>query len=451
MTSLAFYADIEGAYDTPKRIGQLSSVISAIGDSSPVVIGGGDTIGPSLLSVATEGRGSIAFYNSVSADIDVLGNHEFDYGLEPLQDIIQQSPQTWLAANLRDDSDFFPSCDSLTDWTTIEKGGTHLGIFGVSHPNTAAMAPNANGLRFDDPLESAITAVRHLRNEDVDWVIGVSHAGDDREIARRTEVDLLLGGHNNDQSNESVAGTTVVHTSGEAREVVVVRLDDEVGPVVRRHPTSDAPVDSVLVEQLHEFRQATDLETPVGQCTSPLYRGRRCDGRLVGNIVADALYSQSNSDAAIVNSGAIRAGPPLNGTLTVGDILETIPFPQPVVLVELSGSELFETVVEAAGRYADADETEDWHAYVAGMEIAWNATEERVERLTIDGKPIRPDASYRVATLLYVVVSNHLFQTIDQSHRIGTVGQHHQVIAAHVDEYGVNGSVMNRIEIIDSY
>lgn len=450
MTSLVFYADIESAYDTPEQIGRLSSVISAVEGSDPIVIGGGDTIGPSLLSVVTQGHSALTFYDTVATDFSVFGNHEFDYGLEPLRDIVQQSPQTWLAANVRDNGGCLADKVSVTDWTTLERDGTRIGIFGVSHPNTAAMAPNADGIKFDDPIEVAVTTAHHLRNEGVDWVICVSHSGDDREIARQADVDVILGGHNNDQRTESIAGATVVHTAGEAQEIVVVQLHDEGGANVRRCPTADAPVDQALVEQLYEFRRDADLDTLVGVCASQLHRTRRRDGRLVGNFVADALYSQSESDAAIVNSGAVRAGPPLTGTITVGDILETIPFPQPIVVLEITGQELLETVAEAAGRYSDTDETENWHAYMSGLSVTWNATKEQVERLTVGGDLIRPDASYRVSTLLYVVVSDHLFRTIDRHHQVEEVGPHHQIIAAHAEEYGFDGCFTNRVEIIDS-
>lgn len=449
MPSIAFYADVEGAYDSPERVGRLSSVLSTVGGSGTLVVGGGDTIGPSLLSVVTEGRGALALYEAVGADVDVFGNHEFDYGLEAIRDVVRDSPQTWLGANVHEGDDHFAADAGAVPWTTVVVDGDHVGVFGVSHPETAAMAPNAAGLDFGDPVVAAVEATQRLEERGVDWVVGVSHAGDDGAIAREADVDVLLGGHNNDRRTESVAGTTVVHTAGEAREVVDVRLGDEGDVAVRRRPTADAPVDRAVVDRLETLRQEGSLDAPVGRCESPLPRTDPAGDGPVGNFVADALRSESGADAALVNSGAIREGPPLAGTVTVGDLLELVPFPQPVVVVEVTGEELRETVAEAAGKHADPDETRAWHAHVSGLSVGWNAADERIEWLAVDGSPVRPDATYRVATLLYVVVSDHLFRTVDERHRVESVGPHHEIIAAHARDRGFDGGSTGRVEIVE--
>jgi 2',3'-cyclic-nucleotide 2'-phosphodiesterase (5'-nucleotidase family) len=96
---LLHYADLERAHDDPERLGRLAGLLVELRDEETVVTGGGDDTGPGVLSVVTEGRGSLAFFRAVDPDVETFGNHDFDHGHDPLLDVVAAFPGTWLCAN----------------------------------------------------------------------------------------------------------------------------------------------------------------------------------------------------------------------------------------------------------------------------------------------------------------------------------------------------------------
>jgi len=64
-----------------------------------VVTFGGDMISPSLLSGIDKGAHMIDLANAVGIDVAVVGNHEFDFGPEVLQQRLAESKTRWLLGN----------------------------------------------------------------------------------------------------------------------------------------------------------------------------------------------------------------------------------------------------------------------------------------------------------------------------------------------------------------
>ena len=104
---LLHYADIENAYDDPERIGRLAGLIDQLRDDGTVVCGAGDNTAPGVLSLVTRGRQALDFYDAVGPDAEVFGNHDFDYGIEATRELVRDSPQPWLGANVFEDGERF--------------------------------------------------------------------------------------------------------------------------------------------------------------------------------------------------------------------------------------------------------------------------------------------------------------------------------------------------------
>ena len=107
---LLHYSDVENAFDDPERIGRLAGLLTALGGDDALVVGSGDNTAPGVLSLVTEGRQSLPFFEAVDADFDTFGNHDFDYEPATTRELVAASPQTWLTANVEE-----PSADDGTD------------------------------------------------------------------------------------------------------------------------------------------------------------------------------------------------------------------------------------------------------------------------------------------------------------------------------------------------
>ena len=79
-----------------------------------VVTFGGDMISPSVLSGIDKGAHMIDLANAVGFDVAVLGNHEFDFGPDVLEQRLAESETVWLASNVTIAGGGFPGTRATT-------------------------------------------------------------------------------------------------------------------------------------------------------------------------------------------------------------------------------------------------------------------------------------------------------------------------------------------------
>jgi 5'-nucleotidase len=152
----------------------------------------------------------------------VLGNHEFDHGMETLADAIRQEDNFPLLAANYDVSDT-PLNGLIQPFTVLEYDSARVGVFGLGIALDGLVDDSKwKGLRVRNPITVARGMVRSLRTyKECDVVIALSHLGydypqsqqtSDRLIARRVEgIDLIIGGHTH---TELERPERVEHSSG---------------------------------------------------------------------------------------------------------------------------------------------------------------------------------------------------------------------------------------------
>ena len=156
----------------------------------------------------------IAAFNTLGFDAVTLGNHEFDYGLDRLMDILADCEMPVVCANARTG----PFDTLLPPWTMIERElrcsdgslfPVRVGVIGFVTPQVTTW--NAHHLRgrvfTDDIIASARTHVPQLRREGADIVVALCHSGVSGQLYKpRMEnaalhlasvpgVDAVMGGH----------------------------------------------------------------------------------------------------------------------------------------------------------------------------------------------------------------------------------------------------------------
>lgn len=447
MTHLLYYSDIEGAYDEPAVIAKLAGRIAEHRCSKTIVGGAGDNTGPGVLSLLEEGRQSLAFFDRIAPDVDVFGNHDFDHGKRAAKEIVDDSPQTWLATNVyKNDGDRFAVEEGAVPSTVFERGSRRVGVFGVSHPNTNEMAPNATGLEFTDPCEAARPVVEAFEERGVDHIVGFSHCGVDDPLARRLPVDVILGGHRNERRNEDIAGTRVVRTRGGQTELVEVELGEDVS--VAFHDVESAFPDEHVASRFRSLKADHNLTEVVGHASKPLDRDATSGECALGNLIADAFRWKAGTDVSLVSAGSIRPGAPHVGPITTEDILGWIPFLQSVVVTELTGEELRAVLHEGFSPGADVhSDGERIRLQVSGLNLVYDRVSDRIASLTLGGEPVSPNEMYSVATLLYVLVSESEFETMTGRDRVAEFGPHHEAIREYIESNGPGAEWEGRIRV----
>ena len=126
----------------------------------------GDVIQGNNWTNLSRGRASIELLNLMGLDALVVGNHEFDFGLEVLKERISEARFPVLGANVE-------GFDSLRPYVIKEVGGVRVAILGIVTDDTpvATHPKNVAGLTFrltrrnGFPLPSRASrkGVRHRR------------------------------------------------------------------------------------------------------------------------------------------------------------------------------------------------------------------------------------------------------------------------------------------------
>jgi len=462
MPRFLHYSDIENVYDDPERAGRLAGLITELDGPDAAVVGSGDDTSPGVAATVSRGRQAIDFFRAVGTDVETFGNHDFDFGTDAAREIVADSPQTWVSANVRDEAgEPFGEAEGVVPWTIERVDGARVGFLGVTDPSTDSLNPSAADMTFTDPYEAAREAVAAMDAEadadaeaegeggGVDYVVAVSHlGGGDDDLARVDGIDLVLGGHVHSERAEEVGGVLCTRPGVNGETVLEVTLDDD-GARVTRHSPADAPVDEHLADALRERIAAAGLDEVVGHVEEPIVRS---DGTVhggecrLGNLVADAYRWAADADVGLQNAGGLRLGDDLAGEVTLADLLSVLPFEEPIVVVELTGTELRAALSEMSASVVDFGEDGWWHGHLSGARVVWDDDREALIDARVGGEPIDPERLYRVATPEYLLHSDHEFPTIEQRHRAGEHGIQHEVLAEYVREHGIAPEIEGRIE-----
>jgi len=441
------YSDVENAYDASERIGRLAGAIDERRDAETLLAGAGDNTSPGVLSLVTDGRQALDFFEAVEPDVDTFGNHDFDHGYDALRTLVDDSPQTWVSANVELDGRRFGADAGAQPLTVVDCGPHEVGVVGVTTPTTPSITPTATDLTVTEPVPAVADAASALRGRGVDYVVVLAHMADDERIAAECDVDAVLGGHTHTERVARVGGAVLTRPAANGESLYEIEFDGD-EPTVTRHAVADAPVDDEVAAALRERKVAADLETTVDTVERPVERTHETAFRgesRIGNFVADAYRWASGADVGLQNSGGIRAGEPLAGEVTVADLISVVPFEEPVVVAEVTGEELRAICRQASGSTVDLGEPDWWHAHVSGAEIAWDGVDAALEAVRVDGEPVDRDATYTVATSEYLLGTDHEFPSLEQRHRVETLDIQYDVLVEYARECGVDPEIEGRV------
>jgi 2',3'-cyclic-nucleotide 2'-phosphodiesterase (5'-nucleotidase family) len=437
------YSDLENAFDTPERVARVASCLRQRDGGDSIVVGSGDNTGPGVLSLVTRGSHARALFDAVDTAVETVGNHDLDHGPDAFLDVVAETPQQWVLANVTRDGDPFGANHGVEPWTVVDVSGKSVGFVGVVDEATPDMTPGLGALTFHDPVAAAADAVDELGSQEVDAVVVLAHTRTDaaEEIARFPRVDAVLAGHKHEPLVERIDGTALSRPGATGN--FVHEVDLETGDVNRYDAQSFAPDERVRATLESQVR-ANDLDEVVAEVTDPIHRDheRRLDGEWrLGNFVADAYRWATDADVGLQNAGGIREGPSLSGQVTKAELVGVSPFEEPVVVAEVSGDELERIAHEADGSRVDGL-PDYWWGHVSGMAIATNGAGFDV---TVDGSPIRQDGTYRVAMPRYLLVTDREFPTLDTGMQVDAHELQYEVLVSYAREHGMDPSLDGRI------
>ncbi|HTN67981.1 MAG TPA: metallophosphatase [Dysgonamonadaceae bacterium] len=182
-----------------------------------------------------KGEVEVKAMNMLKYDAVTLGNHEFDYGMEVLEDVVKKATFPIVSSNY----DFSETAinDYIKPYHIIYKEGVKIGIIGANiDPVGLIASENYDGVIFHTPTETLNKTAEMLRNElNCDMVICLSHLGyrNELELAENSRnIDIIIGGHSHTfmtkpSFRKNLDGEEVLVFQTAGRGMYVGRIDVE--------------------------------------------------------------------------------------------------------------------------------------------------------------------------------------------------------------------------------
>lgn len=444
--------DYEGIYSTAD-VSQLKKDLEAKGLDVLLLSVGDATQGTPLVNL-DNGASAIKFMNEAGYDAMTLGNHEFDWGVDNLNSLIEKAEFPVLASNIKKSDGSL----AFLEYKIFEFSGFKVGVFGLATPETATKAhpDKVKGLIFEAEekmYEAAKTTVKKLEDEGCDYIIALAHLGDaDESIKNRSidlldnvdGIDLLIDGHSHTELvNGVVQNKTLRVSTGEYLDNIgLVTYDYSTKETKARlisYTVEEKEDGSEIYHKDYEGRdedlyamikaQNDDVEEQLSQkfaVSEVLLDGNRAPGvrtqeTNLGDFAADAILwsakkalGEDKVDFALTNGGGIRASI-LPGDVTMKDMKTVFPFGNEVAVVTISGREVLEmleaatySTPEAIGAFPQVSNikfTIDTNVAYEKGELYPNSTYyapaklgSRIKDVTINGQPLDLEKQYVVAT-----------------------------------------------------
>lgn len=206
--------------------------------------------------------------NAMNYDIFILGNHEFNFGMTALDEILKDMKAKTLTANF-----YHQDGKRYVEPTTIiEKDGVKLGIIGLSTPMSAKFEEDTGHLKamkFSSPSEETKAQIKALKEKGVDAIVVLAHMGIENEnnipdtgvadlVNNVDGIDVIIAGHmHKDVSSETIKNTVITepHRYGTVVSEVDLTFDvDKDGKVkllsktAKTVPVKDYEADPEIVE-----------------------------------------------------------------------------------------------------------------------------------------------------------------------------------------------------------
>ena len=411
-----------------------------------ILVDAGDHIQGTAYGDMDKGATIIQMMNETGYDIATIGNHEFDYGIARIFELVNKAEFTYLSCN------FYKTDDGklvLPAYEIVEKGGLKIAFIGISTPEsitkstpTFFMDKDGNLLynfysgEDGSDLYSAVQKAIDEAKPQADYVIALGHLGVDlssvpytsREVIQHTHgLDAFIDGHSHtlieheyvpdSKGNEVLLTQTGAYFKGIG--VMTIAKDGTISTeVLHEYDRQNEFVTETelgwiktIDEKLGEKIAVLDTKMFVMDPKNPTQRIVRCQETNLGDLTADSFYYYFNEklkldcDIAFSNGGGIRNG--INpGDVSYFSAKTVFPFGNQLCVVEATGQQILDALEKGAMFAGIYDESKHVPAesggflHVAGMKYEIDSTVDSTVR--IDGNGIwlgAPTGKYKVGNV----------------------------------------------------
>ena len=325
-------------------------------NSNSIFIAGGDMLQGSALSNYYLGESTLNILEMMGLDVFVVGNHEFDWGIEEVTKHFKGNNPKYsfplLAANIYNKNTGM-LLEGTKPYHIIERGSIKVGIIGYIGQGleSSISASRVKDYEFRDPVPIVTHYASLLREtHGVNFVITVGHVGEthhNTEIQNLTgssKIDLMFNAHTHrNYINIDGDKAPIIQSRANGIAVGYVEVDNISGVVSINRETMKnylyyqselfTTADSQIEAQIEFYREETD---PIFK-TTIIYNATKIDRYSFGEWLSKLMAIKTGSDAGVYNSGGIRDTLPA-GNINIETLYKILPFDNMVKSAVLKGN-----------------------------------------------------------------------------------------------------------------
>jgi 5'-nucleotidase / UDP-sugar diphosphatase len=391
------------------RVATLKQALTKAG-RTPFLVIAGDFLSPSVASSVFKGEHMIAALNAAGLDLATLGNHEFDFGDEVLIRRMHEATFQWVVSNVVDTATGQP-IGGAAPFVVKTFGELKVGFIGLCLNTQEITGDKLTHTRILDPLTAAGRYLPLLKQAGATVVVAVTHMtfADDRALVEQyPDIDLVIGGHEHYLITAAERRSLISKAGSDAKFVARIDINRRPSGTIERfyellpitNALADDPKTAAAIASF-ESRLSTALDTVAGTTSVPLdglSAHLRSSETNLGDLVADAIRADANTDIAITNSGSIRGNRAFPaGPLTLRTLLEIHPFDNVICVLALPGRGVLAALNHGVSSLPAADGR---FPQVSGVTMTVDQTAppgNRVRDVKVNGQPLDPNKTYTVA------------------------------------------------------
>ncbi|WP_044327988.1 bifunctional UDP-sugar hydrolase/5'-nucleotidase UshA [Citrobacter amalonaticus] len=406
--------------------------------------------------------------NLIGYDAMAVGNHEFDNPLTVLRQQEKWAKFPFLSANIYQKS---TGERLFKPWAIFKRQDLKIAVIGLTTDDTAKIGnpESFTDIEFRKPAEEAKVVIQELQmNEKPDVMIATTHMGHydngnhgsnapgDVEMARSLPegaLAMIVGGHSQDpvcmaaenkKQVDYVPGTPCApdkqngiwivqahewgkyvgradfeFRNGEMKmvnyQLIPVNLKKKVtwedGKSEHVLYTPEIAENAQMLSLLSPFQNKgkAQLDVKIGAVNDRL-EGDRSKVRFVqtnmGHLILAAQMARTGADFGVMSGGGIRDSID-GGDITYKSVLKVQPFGNVVVYADMNGKDVTDYLTAVAQMKPDSG------AYPQFARVSFVAKEGKLNDLKINGEPVDPAKTYRMATLSFNATGGDGYPRID--------------------------------------
>lgn len=335
-----------------------------------------------------------------------VGNHDFDFGVEKLEKLIERTHFPWLLSNVKCSSTG-GMLSKTQEYKILEHEGYKIGLIGLAEFQwlESLNTLDTEDIIFEDFVDWAKRFVKFFKeeNSDIDFIIALTHFRNQRDLLlgeQVPELDLILGGHDHQTVNYQPNNILIRKSGTDFREFSMIKLwkyeqdssefvdnlqgvltpehtehHDSSGVVIKDISKIDSNFRTLITEfekveitsrfqndeELHEYSVklitalGEKLKVPIGYVDVDLEgtftKIRHMETNL-SNMMADMVSDATESDMTLINTGTYRLDRVVkSGFITMQTVMDLLPMLDYVITVKVPGDKLHKLLENGVSSY----------------------------------------------------------------------------------------------------